>query len=116
MVTLEQDLDAAQAQGHEITQQIQDAHRALTAAKARRTQQEQQHWLTMVLPQLTDAFERYCCQLLGHPDQRPPVPPRAVMERYGPRGVAQQRRATIAGLTARSPVHGEEDLSHVVSR
>jgi hypothetical protein len=99
----QQDLDAAHAQGHELAQQIHTTQRDLTAGQARGTPREQEHWLTVVLPQLEEEFERYCCRLMARQSRVPPTTPAATLQRLGPLGTSQLRVATCQRLRERYP-------------
>jgi hypothetical protein len=103
-------LQRAQQQVEEFTASItvlgearQQAAWELAQAQARRQQQEQQHWLTVVLPQLEDPFDIYCCRLMARLSRVPPTTPAATLQRLGPLGTSQLRVATCQRLRERYP-------------
>jgi hypothetical protein len=111
-------LQRAQQQVEEFTASItvlgearQQAAWELAQAQARRQQQEQQHWLTVVLPQLEDPFDIYCCRLMARLSRVPPTTPAATLQRLGPMGASQLRVATCQRLRQQYPFH-EEDPVH----
>jgi hypothetical protein len=102
-------LEEARAQMAQLAQQIQATQRQRTAAQARRTEQERQHWAT-VRSRLTEPFEICCCQLLAQPAGFPPSPPADLLQRLGPMGVSQLLVETCQRLREHFPVVEEEPV------